>query len=113
MHAKLFFGFISMLGVDEQVRGSILLKPERPQPPRKSQVQIRFEILEFLFYNAGAHSKTSLWRRSTQLSYDDFQKYLQYLSEKQYVQETEQGIRLTTQGRDVYARLREALPSIL
>ena len=83
------------------------------QSGRKSQVQIRFEILEFLFYNAGSHSRTSLWRRATQLSYDDFQKYLEYLKQKGFVEETGDGIRLATAGKDVYLKLRETLPSIL
>ena len=85
----------------------------QPQPSRKSTVQIRFEILEFLFYNLGPHSKTSLWRRATQLSYDDFQKYLEYLKGKGFVDESDEGIRLSNEGRSVYVKLREALPSIL
>lgn len=84
-----------------------------PQPSRKSPVQIRFEILEFLFYNAGAHSRTSLWRHATQLSYDDFQKYLDYLKGKGFLQESGEGIRLSAEGRNVYVKLRETLPSIL
>jgi predicted transcriptional regulator len=80
---------------------------------RKSQVQIRFEILEFLFYNAGAHSRTSLWRRATQLSYDDFQKYLEYLKQKGFVEETGEGVRLALAGKGVYLKLRDTLPSIL
>jgi predicted transcriptional regulator len=76
-------------------------------------VEIRFEILEFLFYNAGIHSRTSLWRRATQLSYDDFQKYLDYLKRKGYVEESDEGIRLSTAGKDVYVKLRETLPSLL
>lgn len=76
-------------------------------------MQIRFEILEFLFYNAGAHSKSSLWRRATQLSYDDFQKYLEYLRGKAFIEESDEGIRLSTEGRNVYLKLRETLPSIL
>lgn len=87
--------------------------PEKPQQPgKKSPVQIRFEILEFLFYNAGTHSKTSLWRRATQLSYDDFQKYLEYLKNKGFV-EGDDEVRLATAGKDVYLKLRETLPSIL
>jgi predicted transcriptional regulator len=84
-----------------------------PQPSRKSPVQIRFEILEFLFYNAGPHSRTSLWRHATQLSYDDFQKYLDYLKGKGFLQESEEGIHLSAEGKDVYVKLRETLPSIL
>ena len=80
---------------------------------RKGPVQIRFEILEFLFYNAGFHAKTSLWRRATQLSYDDFQKYLEYLKQKGFVEDTESGVRLTASGTDVYRNLRTTLPSIL
>jgi predicted transcriptional regulator len=83
------------------------------QTGRKSPVQIRFEILEFLFYNAGAHSRTSLWRHATQLSYDDFQKYLEYLKGKGFLQESEEGIRLSTEGKNIYTKLRETLPSIL
>lgn len=76
-------------------------------------MQIRFEILEFLFYNSGAHSRTSLWRHATQLAYDDFQKYLDYLKTRGLLEEREEGIRLATMGRDVYLKLRETLPSIL
>jgi predicted transcriptional regulator len=83
------------------------------KPSRKSPVQIRFEILEFLFYNAGAHSRTSLWRHATQLSYDDFQKYLDYLKLRGFVEESEEGIRLSMQGKEVYVKLKETLPSIL
>lgn len=76
-------------------------------------MEIRFEILEFLFYNAGKHSRTSLWRRATQLSYDDFQKYLDFLKVKGFVEESDDGIRLSVEGRDVYVKLRDTLPSIL
>jgi len=76
-------------------------------------VQIRFEILEYLYYNAGPHSRTSLWRHATQLSYDDFQRYLSYLEEKGYLDESDGAIRLSTKGKDVYVKLRETLPSIL
>lgn len=90
-----------------------MLEPRKHQAARKSPVQIRFEILEYLFYNAGPHSKTSLWRHATQLSYDDFQKYLLNLKQKGFVEESETGIHLTDLGKDVYTRLRETLPSIL
>jgi len=80
---------------------------------RKSPVQIRFEILEFLFYNSGAHSRTNLWRRATQLSYDDFQRYLEYMKNKSLVEESPEGIRLAAAGKEVYLKLRETLPSIL
>lgn len=90
-----------------------MLERGKQQPARKSPVQIRFEILEYLFYNAGPHSKTSLWRHATQLSYDDFQKYLGHLKQKGFVEESETGIHLTAPGKDVYLKLRETLPSIL
>ncbi len=83
------------------------------QRGRKSPVEIRFEILEFLFYNTGFHSRTSLWRRATQLSYDDFQKYLNYLKGKGYVKEYDEGVRLSIEGKNVYLKLRETLPSLL
>ena len=83
------------------------------QRSRKSPVEIRFEILEFLFYNVGFHSRTSLWRRATQLSYDDFQKYLDYLKSKGYVEESDEGVRLAIEGKNVYVKLRETLPSLL
>lgn len=76
-----------------------LLDHGRKQPTRKSPVQIRFEILEYLFYNAGPHTRTSLWRHATQLSYDDFQKYLEYLKQKGFVEEAESEIRLAVSGR--------------
>ena len=82
-------------------------------PARKSPVQIRFEILEYLFYNLGPHFRTPLWRHATQLSYDDFQKYLEHMKSKGLVEESDDGIRLTSAGKDVYLKLRDTLPSIL
>jgi predicted transcriptional regulator len=76
-------------------------------------VQIRFDILEFLYYHAGTHSRTSLWRHATQLSYDDFQKYIVYLEDKGLVEESQEGIYLTPAGKEIYLKLRETLPSIL
>ena len=92
---------------------SMALGERTPRPVRKSPVQIRFEILEYLFYNAGAHSRTNLWRHATQLSYDDFQKYLEYMKSKSLVEESTQGLRLAEKGKEVYLKLRETLPSIL
>jgi len=89
------------------------LTVDTPSATRKSPVQIRFEILEFLFYNSGAHSRTNLWRRATQLSYDDFQRYLEYMKNKSLVEESPEGIRLAAAGKEVYLKLRETLPSIL
>ena len=81
---------------------------------RKSAVQIRFEILEYLFFNAKPQLRTGVWRKSTNLSYDDFLKHLAYLEEKNLVKETEQGLcMLTEDGRNLYLNLRKSLPSIL
>jgi predicted transcriptional regulator len=81
---------------------------------RKSAVQIRFEILEFLFFNSKPQIRTAVWRKSTNMSYDDFLKHLEYLKEKQLVKETEQGkTTLTDEGRRIYLELRKSLPSLL
>jgi predicted transcriptional regulator len=81
---------------------------------RKSAVQIRFEILEFFFFNSKPQLRTAVWRKSTNMSYDDFLKHLEYLKEKQLVRETEQGTcMLTEEGRRIYLDLRKSLPSLL
>lgn len=81
---------------------------------RKGPVQIRFEILEYLFYNRKPQPRTYVWRRATSLSYDDFLKHLAYLVEKGLVKETSEGrCRLTKDGRAIYVELRKSLPSIL
>ena len=82
--------------------------------PRKGAVQIRFEILEYLFYNRDPQPRTYVWRKATSLSYDDFLKHLTYLEQKSLVQETDEGQCLLTQkGRNIYVELRKSLPSIL
>ncbi len=81
---------------------------------RKSAVQIRFEILEFLFFQENPQLRTGVWRKSTSMSYDDFLKHLVFLEEKKLVRETEQGFCLLTEdGRRLYVDLRKSLPSIL
>ena len=81
---------------------------------RKGAVQIRFEILEHLFYNHGPQPRTYVWRKATSLSYDDFLKHLVYLKEKSLVKETDEGqCMLTEKGRSIYIELRKSLPSIL
>jgi predicted transcriptional regulator len=81
---------------------------------RKGAVQIRFEILEYLFYEAGGQPRTYVWRRATSLSYDDFLKHLAYLVKKGLVQESKDGkASLTRRGREIYIELRKSLPSIL
>jgi len=81
---------------------------------RKSAVQIRFEILEFLFFNDKPQLRTGVWRKSTNMAYDDFLKHLAYLEEKKLVKETPQGtVLLTEEGRKLYLDLRKSLPSIL
>jgi predicted transcriptional regulator len=54
---------------------------------RKSAVQIRFEILEYLFFNSKNQLRMTVWRKSTNLSYDDFLKHLTFLEEKQLVKD--------------------------
>jgi len=81
---------------------------------RKSAVQIRFEILEYLFFNNKPQLRTIVWRKSTNLSYDDFLKHLEYLKDKKLIRETEEGACLLTQeGRNLYLDLHRSLPSIL
>ena len=80
---------------------------------RKSSVQIRFEILEYLYYNSGPHLRTYLWRKATDLSYDDFLKYLDQMKERKLIDEDNGECRLTDAGRDVYTRLRDSLRAIL
>jgi len=81
---------------------------------RKSAVQIRFEILEYLFFNSEPQLRTAIWRKSTNLSYDDFLKHLAFLKEKNLVKESTDGnCSLTDEGRKLYVDLRKSLPSIL
>jgi predicted transcriptional regulator len=81
---------------------------------RKGAAQIRFEILEFLFFNSIPQLRTKVWRKSTNLSYDDFLKHLAFLVEKKLVKENEEsGCTLTAEGRNIYLELRKSLPSIL
>ena len=81
---------------------------------RKGAVQIRFEILEYLFYNRKPQPRTYVWRKATTLSYDDFLKHLSYLREKDLARETDEGYCLLTEkGRKIYIELRKSLPSIL
>jgi len=80
---------------------------------RKGAAQIRFEILEFLYFNR-RQIRTYVWRKATSLSYDDFLKHLSYLKEKGLVEETDDGYcLLTDKGRKIYTELRKSLPSIL
>jgi len=81
---------------------------------RKDAAQIRFEILEFLFFNPKQQLRTVVWRKSTNLSYDDFLKHLAFLVDKNLIKETEGGgCALTEEGRHLYIELRKSLPSIL
>ena len=81
---------------------------------RKGVVQIRFEILEYLYYTADPQPKTHIWRRATTLSYDDFQKHLRYLVAKGLIAEQVSGAcTITVEGRGIYDKLRSVLSSIL
>lgn len=80
---------------------------------RKSPVQIKLEILEYLYYTPDSTLRTYLWRKATDLSYDDFLKYMSRLEEKKLVMETGDGYTITKEGRKVYLRLKEILPILL
>lgn len=81
---------------------------------RKGSVQIRFEILEFLFFTGKNQLRTHVWRKATDVSYDDFLKHLMYLKDKGFVEENKKGyILLTVDGRKIYTNLRDSLPSLL
>lgn len=81
---------------------------------RKGSVQIRFEILEYLFFSDKHQLRTHVWRKATDVSYDDFLKHLTYLKDKSFVEETADGhLLLTGEGRRVYSSLRDSLPSLL
>jgi len=87
--------------------------PRMSKRPRKSSVQIRFEILEYLYYNLGPHLRTYLWRKATDLSYDDFLKYLDEMKKRGLIEEENGQCKLTQAGRDAYIKLRDALQTIL
>jgi hypothetical protein len=81
---------------------------------RKGPVQIRFEILEYLYYNPGPQPRTHVWRKATTMSYDDFLKHLYYLKERELVGEEEGGdCYISQKGCTIYDKLRRVLPSIL
>jgi predicted transcriptional regulator len=81
---------------------------------RKSTVQIRFEILEYFFFNPKPQLRTVIWRKSTNLSYDDFLKHLSFLKERNLLQEDQEGYcKMTNEGKQLYVDLRKSLPSIL
>ena len=82
--------------------------------PRKDAVQIRFEILEYLYFSSESQPKTHVWRKATTLSYDDFLKHLKHMAEKGLITELDDGnCAITPEGRNIYERLRTALSSIL
>jgi len=81
---------------------------------RKSAIQIRFEILEYLFFSSKVQLRTIIWRKSTNVSYDDFLRHLAFLEERKLVKESAEGnCSLTEEGRKLYVELRKSLPSIL
>ncbi|MCW4009279.1 MAG: winged helix-turn-helix domain-containing protein [Candidatus Bathyarchaeota archaeon] len=81
---------------------------------RKGAVQIRFEILEFLFFADKPQLRTHVWRKATDVSYDDFLKHLTFLKEKNFVKDTPDGqLLIAAEGRKIYADLRDSLPSLL
>lgn len=81
---------------------------------RKGSVQIRFEILEYLYFAPVVQPRTHVWRKATTLSYDDFLKHLAYLSGKGFVMDQmDEGVTITKSGREIYDRLRDAIGGLL
>ena len=81
---------------------------------RKGVVQIRFEILEYLYYNPQPQPRTHVWRKATTLSYDDFIKHLENLIHRNLVKELQEGtLTISKQGKEVYDKLKQVLFSIL
>jgi predicted transcriptional regulator len=81
---------------------------------RKDVVQIRFEVLEYLYFSSAPQPKTHVWRKATTLSYDDFLKHLQHMIKKGLITELEDGsCAITAEGRNIYDKLRSTLSSIL
>jgi predicted transcriptional regulator len=80
---------------------------------RKGSVQIRFEILEHLYYNPKPQPRTHVWRKATTLSYDDYQKHIMHLIDRDFITESSDGLEITIWGREVYDQLRNALGSLL
>ena len=81
---------------------------------RKGPVQIRFEILEYLYFNPGPQPRTHVWRKATTMSYDDFLKHISYLKERELVREEENGdYYISADGSAIYNELRKILHSIL
>ena len=80
---------------------------------RKGIVQIRFEILEYLYYNPQPQPRTHVWRKATTLSYDDFIKHLEGLIEKELVLDKDGDLEISRKGRDTYDKLSQVLFTIL
>lgn len=80
---------------------------------RKGIVQIRFEILEYLYYNSQPQPRTHVWRKATTLSYDDFIKHLDGLIEKELVYDIEGELKITRKGKETYDKLKQVLYTIL
>ena len=80
---------------------------------KKANVQIRFEILELLYYNI-PQLRTYVWRKATSLSYDCFLKHLDHLKDRGLIIESDEGLcGLTEKGREVVDQLRNFLPSLI
>jgi predicted transcriptional regulator len=80
---------------------------------RKGIVQIRFEILEYLYFNPQPQPRTHVWRKATTLSYDDFIKHLDGLIEKELVSDIEGELKISKKGKEIYDKLNQVLFSIL
>lgn len=80
---------------------------------RKSSLQIKFEILEYLYYTPRTQLRTHIWRKATDLSYDDFLKYMDSLYKKELIEEVKDKYRLTEKGRSLYVKLKDVIPSLI
>ena len=80
---------------------------------RKGIVQIRFEILEYLYFNPQPQPRTHVWRKATTLSYDDFVKHLDGLIEKELVSDIEGNLKISKKGKETYDKLNQVLFTIL
>ncbi len=103
-----------MFSINWRMQAAFNLTVQSMGDKRKGSVQIRFEILEFLFFSGKNQLRTHVWRKATDVSYDDFLKHLTYLKDKGFVEENQQShLMLTAEGRKVYTNLRDSLPSLL
>ena len=57
--------------------------------------------------------RTHVWKKATDLSYDDFIKHTNILKEKALVEEKEGKYVLTEKGRITYSKLKDFFPALM